>query len=139
MASEVHHLACRYSPRVTRPRAGAGGREVGVLTEPSHTPGRETAGRPATDGTRAQVRSENSPDFHSVTSWGLADGQPARPHGAGRRGRPGRKGSARAQRRLREASTPPRTGLDVGAEEQHQPPEPRATYPANWGAVGEGL
>lgn len=110
-----------------------------MLTEPSHTPGRETAGRPATDSTRAQVRSENSPDFHSVTSWGLADGQPARPHGAERRGGPGRKGSARGQCRLREASTPPGTGLDVGAEEHHQPPEARAVYPASWGAVGGGL
>lgn len=92
MASEAHHLACRYSPHVTRPRAGAGGREVGVLTEPSHTPGRETAGRPATDSTRAQVRSENSPDFHSVTSWGLADGQPARPPRCREKGRAGQEG-----------------------------------------------
>lgn len=74
VASEAHHLGCRYSPRVTRPRAGAGGREAGVLTEPNHTPGREAAGRPDTDGTCAQVRSENFPDSRSVTSWGRADG-----------------------------------------------------------------
>lgn len=114
MASEAHYLTCRYSPHVTCPRAGAGGRQAGVLIEPRHTPGQETAGRPDTDGTRvSKVRSENFPDFHSVTSWGHVDGQPAHPHGAERRGGPGRKGLARGQRR-------PRMGL--GAEEQHQAP-----------------
>ena len=83
VASEAQYLACRYSPHVTCPRAGAGGKQAGVLTEPSHTPGQETAGRPDTDGTcDLKVRSENFPDFHFVTSWGHVDRQPAHPHGA---------------------------------------------------------
>ena len=130
MASEAHYLACRHSPHVTCPRAGAGGRQAGALTEPSHTPGQEAAGRPDTDGTCAlKVRSENFPDFHSVTSWGHVDGQPAprRREGAGRAGR-GWHGVSAGQ------------GWDWVQRRHIRPPEPRVIYLANWRwGAGGGL